>query len=897
MIADSDDQSSPKDRHFSNDFYICSWNVQHLSNKIDQIRLLLNFVTACDLYSHDVLCITESFLGEHSSSSEFNIDNYNLERKDRVDKAGGGLVTYIRSHICYVRRFDLESVQLEIMWIEIKPYKRTSFLIGSVYRPPSSTFDVDLSIIQNIEKAFLEGKEMVMCGDFNVDLLSERGSDHFVYNSLISVDMVQLVNGITRPASNACLDHIYVTNPEHFTKCCISDVSLSDHCPVYTCRKLCGLSKNSDVHIQVRYRSFKDFDEKNFLHDLRNAPWYLLNSEKEVENAFEKWVRIFNEVCDSNCPVIERRVKRLKQPAWLTSDIIDAMKKRDLSLKYAKANSCQSSWSDYKRNRNNVVHLIVKAKKRYFGNMLIDNKSKPSAIWNVYNSIINSNKSTNPTFIKDDVKYSNHGDISNEFNRVFTQTFNDVPIASDTYKNDRLQDFVRDLMANMPSFEFPPLTREFVYRSLLTAKSTGADNVNCKLLKIGASIISDILTYLFNMSLQQSVFPKGFKCARVVPLYKGSGNISELSNYRAISVLPALSKILERHIFNCLYRYFSCTGLLLENQSGFRRNFSCQTALLRLTDEILSNIDNGFLNSVLLLDLSKAFDLISLLSKLSTYGLSKSVIEWFKSYLSNRQQFVSYMGCNSDRSIVTRGVPQGSILGPLLFLIFINDLPLSVNRSSLHMYADDQTLITKGKNLNEINTTVNSDIAPISNWMISNSMRVNTTKTKYVLIATPQKLKSIANNRNDDLLSVYIAGSKISQVNCGSILGVSLDETLSWNSHVNRLCLTLSKRIGLIRRLRQFIPKQNRIVLYYGLIQSSLDYCIIVWGNTTECNIDKVFTLQKRLLRVLFELPYDFPSADLFNMFEVMSVRQRIFLFFSYKCFQLFFSDCSSLSK
>ena len=255
---------------------------------------------------------------------------------------------------------------------------------------------------------------------------------------------------------------------------------------------------------------------------------------------------------------------------------------------------------------------------------------------------------------------------------------------------------------------------------------------------------------------------------------------------------------------------------------------------------------------------------------------------------SNRQQFVSYMGCNSDRSIVTRGVPQGSILGPLLFLIFINDLPLSVNRSSLHMYADDQTLITKGKNLNEINTTVNSDIAPISNWMISNSMRINTTKTKYVLIATPQKLKSIANNRNDDLLSVYIAGSKISQVNCGSILGVSLDETLSWNSHVNRLCLTLSKRIGLIRRLRQFIPKQNRIVLYYGLIQSSLDYCIIVWGNTTECNIDKVFTLQKRLLRVLFELPYDFPSADLFNMFEVMSVRQRIFYFLAISAFNCF---------
>ena len=847
----------------------------------------MNFNHNSDLYSTDILCLVETFLNGDLSSSEFNIDDFNLERKDRLQRSGGGIVSYIRSNLSYTRRNDLECDNLEIMWLEIKPFKCRCFLLASVYRPPDTTHTVDLAIINNFEQAFLEGKEMVVCGDFNVDLLSNQGVKHLIYQSCLLFNMDQLVDGITRPASLSCLDHIYVLNREHFYNTSICKIGLSDHFPVLTSRKLNVALKKSGSRISVKYRSFKYFSEDKFISDLRNAPWYLLDGINDVNRAFDVWISIFNNICDSHCPVINRRVKRFRQPKWLNNEILNAMKKRDLCLKRARLGSTDSLWNEYKSNRNKVVHLIMRAKLHHFRSIIAEN-SNATTLWRVYNNLTKSNNYKNPTFTSEHYRYENNSEIANAFNSHFVGLTQNTGDHRDSVNLERLQQFVHDVLVDLPTFTIPPITYDFVYLSLLQAKSTGIDNVNHKLLKVGASVISNSLTHMFNMSLRHCIFPNVFKCARVVPLYKGTGDICEMLNYRPISILPALSKILERHVHNALFEYFTSSNLLLDTQSGFRKNYSCQTALIRLTDEILKNIDNGFLNGVILLDLSKAFDLIDhdlLLKKLSVYGLSDCTINWFHSYLTNRQQVVDYMGCISVKHDVTVGVPQGSILGPLLFMIFMNDMSLFIDCSTLHMYADDQTMLAKGKCISDVNDAIRQDIIPISNWITANHMRINARKSKCLLITTHSKRSRL--NETDRSLSVQVADTFIPQVQCGGILGVTLDETLSWNVHIDNVSKILSQRIGLLRRLRQYIPFDRRIILYYGLIQSILDYCCVVWGNTTAINLDKIYGLQKRALRTLFELSIDFPSNALFSTFNVMSIRQRIFYFMallSFKC-------------
>ena len=245
------------------------------------------------------------------------------------------------------------------------------------------------------------------------------------------------------------------------------------------------------------------------------------------------------------------------------------------------------------------------------------------------------------------------------------------------------------------------------------------------------------------------------------------------------------------------------------------------------------------------------------------------------------------MGKTSERQKVSVGVPQGSILGPLLFTIFINDLPLSVtSNSNLNMYADDQTLLSSGFTISQVNNLLQNDANAVNNWITGNGMLINANKTKVMLVGSRHKLHNV--DRSCDKIDVIINDISISCVNFERSLGVTIDDVISWNKHIDNMCITLSQRIGLLRRLHKLIPFHLRKILYYGLIQSILDYCCVVWGNTSKTNIDRVYKMQKRALRVLLNADFDTPSNDLFKAADVLSVKQRIFYFTCILVFKYF---------
>ena len=331
--------------------------------------------------------------------------------------------------------------------------------------------------------------------------------------------------------------------------------------------------------------------------------------------------------------------------------------------------------------------------------------------------------------------------------------------------HSRLKEFCQSKLPRNTVFNIPEIRVEQVQKYLATidiSKSTGSDNIGPRLLKISAPVISDSLTYLCNLSFKTGIFPSSWKEAKVKPLHK-SGQCDDVNNYRPISILPTLSKLIEKHVHDSLTGFLNYHSLLYENQSGFRTKHSCETALVNMVSKWLQALNNGDLIGVLLVDFRKAFDLVDhtiLLEKLKEYHLHDSVVSWFKSYLRGRKQFVELNNGISDDKMVRCGVPQGSILGPLLFLLFINDLPLYTTNVKPDLYADDTTLYDISKSKFELQRKLSAAAQDLLTWCRRNGMVINFDKTKLMLITSRQKRIQL----NDTDLNISLNGHDLACV-------------------------------------------------------------------------------------------------------------------------------------
>ncbi len=312
------------------------------------------------------------------------------------------------------------------------------------------------------------------------------------------------------------------------------------------------------------------------------------------------------------------------------------------------------------------------------------------------------------------------------------------------------------------------------------------------------------------MSLRQGTVPSALKDARVTPIFK-SGDKESVNNYRPISVLPVVSKILERHVHNHLYNFLSSHNLITDSQSGFRPLHSTSTALIKLYDDLLTNMNNGQLTGMVFIDLRKAFDTVNheiLLQKLKAYGTKGLAHQWFTSYLTGRTQRVDISGSLSDSKRVTTGVPQGSILGPLLFILFVNDMESAVTESSLDLYADDTSMKTAARDINTIRNRLSRDLARLSDWLKNNRLILNLDKTVCMLVGTRQRISALPSTS----LNLTVQTTTIAQATSAKLLGVIIDSVLSWENQVKAVTCQISQRLGLIRRLRPVLPRSVSVL-------------------------------------------------------------------------------------
>jgi hypothetical protein len=512
-------------------------------------------------------------------------------------------------------------------------------------------------------------------------------------------------------------------------------------------------------------------------------------------------------------------------------------------------------------------------KQTHYSNELFKHKNDLRNTWKIFNTIIG--KTNNKSGISDSFNVGNNittepKTIANKFCQYFSEI--GMKFASKIPPpNKPFHVHMKKINNDHHSlFMSPSGSTEIskIITSLKPKNSSGYDNISCKLLRNLNQAICKPISLIVNKSLENGCVPTNMKLAKIIPIYKSKDKM-EFGNYRPISLLPAISKILEKVVHHRLYGFCKSQGLLYENQFGFRPQHSTTDAIAKFTAHITrSNVDK-LTSLAVFLDLSKAFDTIDhiiLLKKLQFYGVRGVALEWFRSYLFDRKQFVSYKETNSVHHGVACGVPQGSVLGPLLFIIYTNDLPNSINHSNCILFADDTTIFLSSEHILDLKNKIEDDMKSLTDWFRANKLSLNVQKTNFVLF----KPKHVTLNM--DIATLQLGGQPIKKVNCVKFLGVYIDDKLEWGDHINHIAKKISSGSYAINAAKRYLSVDNLKSLYFSLVHSHLTYGNLVWGSAYQYKLNRLNILQKKCVRNVCRGFYNQATAPLFKKLKILKL-------------------------
>ncbi len=551
---------------------------------------------------------------------------------------------------------------------------------------------------------------------------------------------------------------------------------------------------------------------------------------------------------------------------------------RDIKdAKYAKTQSI-FDLAIARHQRNIVTNMKRNLKKAFYSDSIREARGDSKKLWKLLKTLFRNCDSKSK--IQEIDGESDLPTIANKFNEFFT---NIGPTLADAIPDSALNIDYSVKVDHM--FEFSPVAVKEVYeilRQMSPAKATGGDNLPVRLLKYDLMLVSNLIVHIVNLSLATLTVPEQWKCAIVKPLYK-EGAPDSASNYRPISILPACSKVLEKVVHRQLNQFFQENKLFSEAQFGFRKNHSTVTCINTLLDNVFTNMDNGLLTGVIFLDLKKAFDTVDhqiLLKKLHMYGVSPRCIEWFKSYLTGRKQVTVVQGTKSSPLDVACGVPQGSILGPLLFIIYINDMAEYLDQCQVSLYADDTAMYYGCRSQVDLMLTLRIELSTVSEWLKANRLTLNVAETKFCVFGTRQRLNNLAD------FELTINNQVIEQVSQVKYLGMILDESLNFNAHIDYTVKKASSRLGAVRRARKFLDVNTSLTLYKSLVLPYLDYGDTVFCTTSAYNLDRLQKLQNSACRSILCRERDSSVNEMHKDLSLIYLCEQRYIHMGVECYK-----------
>ena len=627
-------------------------------------------------------------------------------------------------------------------------------------------------------------------------------------------------------------------------------------------------------------RDTKNYSKEDLVAEVINVDWPTVLEPWRVDPifSFSSFINKTNEILHKHVPLKKVNKKQLKLEAkpWITPGIIKSIKRRDKLLrKYISAKDPirkDQLHTDYKNLRNEVVAIIRRSKTLHYQKYFTENAGNIKKTWSGIKNIINirSTATSMPAAMMIDKKVtSNPTDIAEGFNSYFSSIAEKLLPKTHPGSKHFSAYLQNPLQSN---FTFRPTDTVEVMSIIdsLGSESSGPFSIPTGIFQFLKANLCHPLTAIINMSFVTGIYPDQLKIAKVIPVFK-KGDKLLVSNYRPISLLSNINKIYEKLVYKRLYSFLNIHNCIYELQFGFRAGHSTNHALFSLTEKIRVALDTGNFACGIFVDFQKAFDTVDheiLLQKLDYYGVRGTANNWFRSYLTNRQQFVSINGFDSTYKPMKYGVPQGSVLGPLLFLIYINDLHKAIKFSVTHHFADDTSLLYVNKSIKNIQRRVNLDLRFLTSWLNANKISLNASKTELLIFRDPHR------KINFDL-KITVDGNKITPSKFVKYLGIYIDNHLSWQKQEQNLRSRLARAAGMLSKIRHYVCFETLRMVYFGIFSSILTYGSQIWGQHDRI-VKKLQIIQNRAIRFMNFKPLRTSASPLFKTSGILTLADFV---------------------
>lgn len=825
--------------------------------------------------SINIIVLTEISLYENENSL-YKIKGFNTVCYNRTNQKGGGLGVYVKEEITIevIKVGKSTKSGFEYIHIEVD-INDTKTEIVAIYRPP------DQNIRQFIEDlALLLGKinhlnDVILIGDINIDLLLlENGDVNNYLNMLSENGLVRCVYGVTREEIRngkhikSCIDHIFIRTGNRISSA-IVHTHISDHymvaTSIYNKSKKTGQNNYCKLHMDQNVK----YDDKKIVNMLKNIKWdekigNLNQTEIDTEGLYnmlkKEFLDVYTAATVRNKKSVDVNKSRMDKN-WITGEIKNEIKIRDALFKRWKNTSTNAKYRDeYKVCRNKVNNMIRDRKNEYFRVEIEKVKGNIKKTWKKVNELIGRGNRENidEKIIKHFSKQYSISDILNSFAMEFTRGIEQKIHVCDI-RMCKLNPREMNMSMYIPKAKESDIDK--IIKNMKCKKAPGDDKIRAIDIRNNKDKIIPVLTKLINLSLEEGVVPSAMKTALVKPIYK-QGKVNVFSNYRPIAILSSVEKILETYVSIHVKKYLNSNHIINKKQYGFQKGRGTINLLQNFADHVYAKLNTNKIILVLFIDFTKAFDMINhkiLLQTLEGIGFRGKILKWFENYLDNRSMKVKVFNETSNETKVKYGVPQGSILGPLLYTLYVNNVFECIKNCMTYMFADDTALLSVNNNIDEAQHKLQQDYNNLLIWSHDNGLIVNEKKTKVMCITTSKRNIIGVNIISHTVNCLHMGEYKNSICNCPKIkevkemkyLGVIMDSRFLWSSHVEQICKSLRGCLSQFYRLKYCVSLEILLETYYALVNSIIRYGLQLYGNCAATQLKKVEVLHKQIIKII----------------------------------------------
>ena len=786
--------------------------------------------------------------------------------------AGGGVGVFIDD------KYDSEMIDkfslfiprvFESVTVRINISKNKFIIVCNIYRPNTgpqagvkifNEYLVDLLLRINNDPTLKYYDDLILTGDFNIDLLkanTHQDSGKYL-DILLENHIFPTISKPTRISQNSAslIDHLNVKNITDSARSGVILDSLSDHCPIFYLSCI-NQPKSQNKPSKPKTRLINENTNFKFQTLLSEQNWDLIMNENRPNQAFSSFFGNVKTCYEESFPFINRSstVKTSPINPWMTPGLLKSRKTKQHLYSRKSLHPTAHNINAFNNYVKLYKSLCRSAKTKHYVTKINNYKTDANKTWQTIREVLGTfkDKSHIPDFfIENQEVIQGDINIAEGFNKFFSEIgsklSSEIPSHNGSfhsYLGERIEE----------NFVFKEITKESLLdigKTLKPKKSSGIDNLSSKQLKEVLPIVVEPLCHLFNLSIQTGYVPVEFKTAKVVPIYKADSKHS-FNSYRPISLLPALSKLLEKTVAKQMLGFLNKHKILYELQFGFRKGKNTSQPVVQFLDKIYTalNKDDPEFTIGIYCDLKKAFDTADhsiLIKKLNHYGFRGVSNLWFKNYLTERTQIVTINGIDSSKKLITVGVPQGSVLGPILFLILINDLPNAVKFLTI-LFADDTTFQLSEKNVSVLYEKANQELRKASIWFACNKLTLNISKTKYMIFRPKSvhvDLKPLTIEIDNIILERI---GKDCKTKFYKFVGLNIDDNLSWEHHIQKVKAKLAFSNQQISKVKYIFPTETLITLYNCIFKPHIDYCIIAWGGAPNIKLRGIINAQKKCIR------------------------------------------------